>query len=101
MKEDKAGSIALASPNPVRGPDVQMPILQCEGNVRRHGRATEAPRAEPGSQGRLCRGNLRGAESWRKRQRGGCQRRVLQAEGATLWSPVGVKEPSMFGYPFS
>lgn len=27
MKEDKAGSIALASPNPVRGPDVQwMPI---------------------------------------------------------------------------
>ena len=45
MKEDKAGSIALASPNPVRGPDVQMPILQCEGNVRRHGRATEALQA--------------------------------------------------------
>ena len=59
MKEDKAGSIALASPNPVRGPDVLMAILQCEGNIRRHGRGTQSHKAEPGSQGSLCRGDLR------------------------------------------
>lgn len=53
IKEDKTGSIASESINPVGGTEVQMSVLQYKGTVRRHKRQRLC------HQGRLCGRNPR------------------------------------------
>lgn len=59
IKEDKTGSIASESINPVGATEVEMSVLQYKGAVRRHRGSCEHKRQKLCHWRRLCGGNPR------------------------------------------